>query len=197
MFRILFEVWLEWFWKKFGPFFINKVHKQFGFWWCLRGSKFGFGPKWDVRMCWKFNPLRFRMFEVWFFDVCSTSSSQQHLENFSGELPIVVIANVVEVEQTSKNQTLNILNLRGLNFEHIQRSSFGPKPNFKPLKHHQKMNCLRTLLIKNGPNFFQNHQNQTSNMSEHVILAKKPNFELPEYHQKPNSSQAWNYSFHL
>ena len=96
-----------------------------------------------------------------------------------GELPIVVIANVVEVERTSKNQTLNILNLRGLNFENIQTSSLGPKPNFKPLEHHQKMNCLRTLLIKNGPNFFQNHQNRTSNMSEHVILAKNQTSNLP------------------
>ena len=78
----MFEVRFWWFWKIFGPFFINKVREQFGFWWCSRGSKFGFGPKWDVRMCSKFDPLRFGMFEVRFFDVRSTSSSQQHLENF-------------------------------------------------------------------------------------------------------------------
>ena len=78
----------------------------------------------------------------------------------------------LEVERTSKNRTSNIPNLRGSNFEHIRTSHLGPKPNFEPLEHHQKPNCSRTLLIKNGPNFFQNHQNQNSNMSEHVILAK-------------------------
>ena len=67
----MFEVRFWWFWKILGPFFINKVREQFGFWWCSRGSKFGFGPKWDVRMCSKFNPLRFRMFQVQFFDVRS------------------------------------------------------------------------------------------------------------------------------
>ena len=76
------------------------------------------------------------------------------------------------MERTSKNRTLNIPNLRGSNFEHIRTSHLGPKPNFEPLEHHQKPNCSRTLLIKNRPNFFQNHQNRTSNMAEHVILAK-------------------------
>ena len=83
------------------------------------------------------------------------------------------------MEQTSKNQTLNIPNLRGSNFEHIRTSHLGPKPNFEPLEHHQKPNCSRTLLIKNGPNFFQNHQNRTSNMSKHVILAKNWTSNLP------------------
>ena len=69
----MFEVRFWWFWKIFGPFFINKVREQFGFWWCSRGSKFGFGPKWDVRMCLKFDHLRFGMFQVRFFEVCSTS----------------------------------------------------------------------------------------------------------------------------
>ena len=69
----MFEVRFWWFWKILGPFFINKVREQFGFWWCSRGSKFGFGPKWDVRMCSKFDPLRFGMFKVRFFDVRSTS----------------------------------------------------------------------------------------------------------------------------
>merc|ERR1712218_194477 len=86
---------------------------------------------------------------------------------------------VLEVERTSKNQTSNIPNLRGSNFEHIRTSHLGPKPNFKPLEHHQKPNCSRTLLIKNGPNIFQNHQNRTSNMSEHVILAKNRTSNLP------------------
>ena len=45
--------------KKLCSFFINKVRKQFGFWWCSRGSKFGFGPK------------------VWYFDVCSASIQYQ------------------------------------------------------------------------------------------------------------------------
>ena len=71
----MFEVRFWWFWKKLDLFFINKVREQFGFWWCSRGSKFGFGPKWDVQMCSKFDPLRFRMFEVRFFDVRSTSSN--------------------------------------------------------------------------------------------------------------------------
>ena len=75
------------------------------------------------------------------------------------------IAFLIEVERTSKNRTSNIPNLRGSNFEHIRTSHLGPKPNFEPLEHHQKPNCSRTLLIKNGPNFFQNHQNRTSNMS--------------------------------
>ena len=70
----MFEVRFSWFWKKLGPIFINKVREQFGFWWCSRGLKFGFGPKWDVRMCSKFDPLRFGMFEGRFFDVRSTSS---------------------------------------------------------------------------------------------------------------------------
>ena len=70
----MFEVRFWRFWKKLGPFFINKVREQFGFWWCSRGSKFGFGPKWDVRMCSKFDPLRFGMFKVQFFDVRSTST---------------------------------------------------------------------------------------------------------------------------
>ena len=70
----MFEVRFWWFWKILGPFFINKVREQFGFWWCSRGSKFGFGPKWDVRMCSKFDPLRFGMLEVRFFDVRSTSN---------------------------------------------------------------------------------------------------------------------------
>ena len=74
-----FEVRFWWFWKKLGPFFINKVRKQFGFWWCSRGLKFGFGPKWVVRMCSKFNPLRFGMFEVWFFDIRSTSRSNSSM----------------------------------------------------------------------------------------------------------------------
>ena len=74
----MFEVRFWWFWKILGPFFINKVREQFGFWWCSRGSKFGFGPKWDVRMCSKFDPLRFGMFEVRFFDVRSTSN-QSHV----------------------------------------------------------------------------------------------------------------------
>ena len=30
--------------------------------------------KWDVRVCSKFDPLKFGMFEVWYIDVCSTSS---------------------------------------------------------------------------------------------------------------------------
>ena len=71
----MFEVRFWWFWKILGLFFINKVREQFGFWWCSRGSKFGFGPKWDVRMCSKFDPLRFGMFEVRFFDVRSTSTN--------------------------------------------------------------------------------------------------------------------------
>ena len=86
---------------------------------------------------------------------------------------------LLEVERTSKNRTSNIPNLRGSNFEHIRTSHLGPKPNFEPLEHHQKPNCSRTLLIKNGPNFFQNHQNRTSNMSEHVILAKNRTSNLP------------------
>ena len=83
------------------------------------------------------------------------------------------------MERTSKNQTSNIPNLRGSNFEHNRTSHLGPKPNFEPLEHHQKPNCSRTLLIKNGPNIFQNHQNRTSNMSEHVILAKNRTSNLP------------------
>ena len=86
---------------------------------------------------------------------------------------------LVEVERTSKNRTSNIPNLRGSNFEHIRTSHLGPKPNFEPLEHHQKPNCSRTLLIKIGPNFFQNHENRTSNMSEHVILAKNRTSNLP------------------
>ena len=70
----MFEVRFWRFWKKLGPFFINKVREQFGFRWCSWGSKFGFGPKWDVRMCSKFDPLKFGMFEVRFFDVRSTSN---------------------------------------------------------------------------------------------------------------------------
>ena len=70
----MFEVRFWWFWKILGPFFINKVREQFGFWWCSRGSKFGFGPKWDVQMCSKFDSLRFGTFQVRFFDVRSTSS---------------------------------------------------------------------------------------------------------------------------
>ena len=58
----MFEVRFWWFWKKLGPFFINKVLEQFGLWWCSRGSKFGFEPKWDVWMCSKFDPVRFGMF---------------------------------------------------------------------------------------------------------------------------------------
>ena len=65
------------------------------------------------------------------------------------------------------------------NFEHFRTSQFVPKPNFEPLEHHQKPNCSRTLLIKNGPNFFQNLQNRTSNMSEHLILAKNRTSNLP------------------
>ena len=83
----------------------------------------------------------------------------------------------LEVERTSKNRTSNISNLRGLNFEHIQ--TFGPEPNFEPLEHHQKPNCSWTLLIKNGPNCFKNLQNRTSNMSEHLILAKNRTSNLP------------------
>ena len=71
----IFKIRFWWFWKKLGPFLINKVHEQFGFWWCLRGSKFSFGPKWDVWMCLMFDPLRFGMFEVRFFDVHSTSKT--------------------------------------------------------------------------------------------------------------------------
>ena len=62
----MFEVRFWWFWKILGPFFINKVRKQFGFWWCLRGSKFSFGPKWDVWMCLMFDLLKFGMFKVRF-----------------------------------------------------------------------------------------------------------------------------------
>ena len=70
----MFKIRLWWFWIKLCSFFINKVREQFGYWWRLRGSKFGFGYKRDVRMCSKFDPLRFEMFEVRFFDVRSTSS---------------------------------------------------------------------------------------------------------------------------
>ena len=59
--------------KHFGHFFIKKFHEQFKFWWCSWGLKFSFGPKWDVRMCLKFDHLRFGMFQVRFFEVCSTS----------------------------------------------------------------------------------------------------------------------------
>ena len=59
--------------KKLGHFFINKVCKHLVFWWYLRGLKFSFGPKWDVWMCSKFDHLRFGMFEIRFFEVCSTS----------------------------------------------------------------------------------------------------------------------------
>ena len=83
------------------------------------------------------------------------------------------------MERTSKNRTSNIPNFRGSNFEHIRTSHLGPKPNFEPHEHHLKPNCSRTLLIKNGPNFFQNLQNRTSNMSEHLILAKNRTSNLP------------------
>ena len=69
----------------------------------------------------------------------------------------------------------NLSLLTGSNFEHIQTSHLGPNLNFEPLKHHQNWNLLK----KNGPNFFQNHKNQTSNMSEHVILAKNRTSNLP------------------
>ena len=88
------------------------------------------------------------------------------------------------MERTSKNRTLNIPNLRGSNFEHIRTSHLGPKPNFEPLEHHQKPNCSRTLLIKIGPNFFQNHENRTSNMSKHVILAKNRTSNLSNITKK-------------
>ena len=81
----MFEVRFWWFWKILGPFFINKVREQFGFWWCSRGSKFGFGPKWDVRLCSKFDPLRFGMFEVRLTVVVSadhTCQSMQKLNKF-------------------------------------------------------------------------------------------------------------------
>ena len=70
----MFEVRFWRFWKNLGPYFINKIHKLFSFWWCLWDSKFSFGPKWDVQMCSKFDPQKFGMFEVWFFDVRSTSN---------------------------------------------------------------------------------------------------------------------------
>ena len=44
----MFEVRFLRFWKNLGPYFINKIHKLFSFWWCLWDSKFSFGPKWDV-----------------------------------------------------------------------------------------------------------------------------------------------------
>ena len=97
----------------------------------------------------------------------------------------------LEVERTSKNRTSNIPNLRGSNFEHIQTSHLGPKPNFEPLEHHQKPNCSRTLLIKNGPNFFQNLQNWTSNMSKHLILAKNQTSYLSNITKKQTVCEHW------
>ena len=87
---------------------------------------------------------------------------------------------LLEVERTSKNQTSNIPNLRGSNFEHNRTSHLGPKPNFEPLEHHQKPNCSRTLLIKNGPKIFQILQNRTLNMPEHQILAQNQTSNLPD-----------------
>ena len=49
-----------------------------------------------------------------------------------------------EISLSAKNWTLNIPNLRESNFEHIRTSHLGPKPNFEPLKHHQKLNSSQT-----------------------------------------------------
>ena len=94
-------------------------------------------------------------------------------------LAIGKVSSVTRGGTNIKNRTSNIPNFRGSNFEHIRTSHLGPKPNFEPHEHHQKPNCSRTLLIKNGPNFFQNLQNRTSNMSEHLILAKNRTSNLP------------------
>ena len=64
------------------------------------------------------------------------------LQNVFDALLAIIIQNKVEVDQTLKNRTLNILKLRGLNFEHIQTSHFGSKLNFEPHEHHQKPNCF-------------------------------------------------------
>ena len=74
--------------------------------------------------------------------------------------------------QKTELQTSQTLEYRTSNtFEQCsnQTCHFGQKTNFKPLKHHQKSNCLRTLLIKNGSNSFL----KSSKMNfEYVILAK-------------------------
>ena len=63
-----------------------------------------------------------------------------------------------------------------------------PKSNFQ---HHQKPNCSWTLLIKNWPNFFQNLQNRTSNMSKHLILAKNRNSNLPSFTKNQTVCEHW------
>ena len=55
---------------------------QFSFCWCLLDSKFGFGSKWDVWMCLKFNLLKFEVFQVWLFDKKSTSQFCWNLAKF-------------------------------------------------------------------------------------------------------------------
>ena len=59
----------------------------------------------------------------------------------------------LEVERTSKNQISNIPIFRGSNFQHIQTSHLGQKPNFEPHVHYHEPNCLQNSLIKIGPNF--------------------------------------------
>ena len=103
---------------------------------------------------------------------------------------------LLEVEWTSKNRTSNIPNLRGSNIKHIQTSHLGPKLNFEPLKHHQKPNCSWTLLIRNGPNFFQNHQNRILKMSEHVILAKNRTSNLPNITKNQTVREHWTVRSH-
>ena len=73
----MFEVWFWRFWNILSCFLLIMFANSF--WWCLWGSKFSFGPKWDVRMCSKFDPLKFEVFEVQFFGVRSTSIND-HLD---------------------------------------------------------------------------------------------------------------------
>ena len=94
---------------------------------------------------------------------------------------------LIEVDRTPKNWTSNTSNFRGSNFEHIPTSHFGPKLNFEPHKHHQKL--FANIINKKQLKMFQN--------------LKKPNFKHiwnshldPKLHwtsNLPNITKSWTH----
>ena len=67
----------------------------------------------------------------------------------------VVLAPVLEVDWTTKNQTLNISNFRGSNFKHIQTSHFSPKTELWTSQTSQKAELFPNISNKKWLKIFQ------------------------------------------
>ena len=101
------------------------------------------------------------------------------------------LMNLLEVERTSKNQTSNIPNFGGWNFEHIRTYSY--RTSRTSPKTELSANFINKKWAKNFPNSSKpNFEHARTSDS-----GPKPNFEPPRHHQKPNSSQKLNCLFHL